>query len=397
MERVAFDPAQLATAADPLTELARVRQVGPVVEAEHGLVAVTGYAAANEALRHPDCRSGPIGEFFRSTLPEGAARDEMVHRINFLDAPDHPRVRAVVNKAFTPKRVAAIRPWVERTTDAMIDELDGRDTVELLGELAHQIPSLVISELLGVPAADRDLLTHLSDEVAPLLGFGLSGDQLATACRSAEQFHEYLGALLDERSRRPADDLLSALLQAEEDGHRLDRAELLSLAATLYSAGHRTTRDLFANGVAALLGEPDHYRHLVDGRWSVVDVVGEVLRLHTPTLYVARVTGVALELAGVTVPAATTLLIYLAAANRDPEVFDDADDLVPGRSGPPVLSFAFGAHFCLGAALARSEVEVMLATVARRWPGMRLEASAPLEWHLRGPFHGVDRLLVRPR
>src|SRR4051794_20312134 len=176
MRRVGFDPAALAEAADPHATLATLRAAAPVAEVDHGLVAVTGYAAASAALRHPGARSGPLGEFFRASLPAGAARDEMSHRINFLDPPDHGRVRGVVNKAFTPRRVAELHPWMQRRLDTLVDDLDGRARVDLLHDVGHQLPSLVISEMLGVPEVDRDLLTSFSDEVAPLLGFGVTAE-----------------------------------------------------------------------------------------------------------------------------------------------------------------------------------------------------------------------------
>ncbi len=395
-----WDPGSLAVDPDPHATLAWVRSGGSVRPLTSSFWVVTGHAAALEVLRHPDVRSAPVGDVYASLLPPGAARDEMVHRINFLDPPDHPRVRGLVSTAFTPRRVQAVRPWVEDTArrlldgiEARLDRLDG--TVDLLAEFAHQVPSLVISELLGVPAEDRDELTAFSDAVSPLLSVRVDPDDLAAAVAAAESFHRYLAALVEDRRERPGDDLLSALCVAEEHGERLSMPELLSLTATLYSAGHRTTRDLVTNGLAALLEDPDRYRRVVDGSWSVTDTVGEFLRTQTPTLYVARVTATDCEFDGTAVPAGAPVLVFLAAANRDPAVHAEPDEFAPGRDGPQPLSFAFGAHYCLGANLARLEAEVMLASVCERWPDLE-QAEVPT-WHQRGPFRGVDRLLVRPR
>jgi unspecific monooxygenase len=319
----------------------------------------------------------------------------MSHRINFLDPPDHPRVRSLVAKAFTPRRIGQLRPWMEATTERLLDELEGLQAVDLLRRFAHQLPSLVISELLGVPTADRDRLTGWSDAVAPLLGVRVDPEDKARAIAAAEDFHAYLHALLDERRRRPGDDLLSAMLIAEEDGQRLQHAELLSLAATLYSAGHRTTRDLFTNGMSVLLGDPARFRQVVGGTWTVPAVVEEFLRFETPTLFVARVPLEPVTIGGVPIGAWEPLLVFLSAANRDPAVHAQPDAFLPGRAGPGALSFAFGAHFCLGASLARSEAEVMLAAIARRWPDVTLAAGEPLRWHQRGPFRGLDALIVR--
>lgn len=395
MSALAFDPTDLAHAADPYRLLARVREAGPVIQLQSGFWAVTGYDAAMETLGHRGCGSSPIAMRYLDGLPPGAARDEMSRRINFLDPPDHHRVRSLVSKAFTPRRIADLVPWIAGTAERLLDEIAGEGELDLLTRFAHQLPSLVISELLGVPAADRDRLTTWSDAVAPLLGLQVAPADRERAIAAAEEFHAYLSALLDERRHRPGPDLLSGLLAAEEDGQRLERAELLSLAATLYSAGHRTTRDLFTNGMSVLLTAPPRYRQVVEGRWSVPDVVEEFLRYETPTLFVARVPLERVTIGGVDVGAWQPVLVLLSAANRDPAVFDDPDRFRPGRTGRPALSFAYGAHYCLGASLARAEAEVMLAAVTRRWPALELVADRPLRWHQRGPFRGLDELVVR--
>lgn len=387
-----FDPGDLEQVRDPYPTLAGLRAEAPVLELDSGFVAVTGHTAVLEALRSPSCGTAPIAARYLDGLPPGAARDEMSHRINFLDPPDHPRVRGLVSKAFTPRRVTALGPWMADTAHRLLDDLVGGGEVDLLAAYAHQLPSLVISELLGVPAADRDALTGLSDATAPLLGVRVADDQRTAAISAAEEMHAYLGALLDERRRQPGDDLLSALLAAEEDGERLQRAELLSLAATLYSAGHRTTRDLFTNGLSVLLSEPERWEAVTSGRWTIDDVVAEFLRYETPTLFVARIPYEPLELAGTAVEPFAPLLVYLAAANRDPAAYGEPDDFRPGRSGPAPLSFAFGAHYCLGASLARAEAETMLTALAERVPGLRL--AGDLSWHQRGPFRGLDALPV---
>ena len=390
-----FDPTTLGRADDPYPPLAELRRTAPVLRLDNGFWAVTGYDAASATMRERACASGPIAGRFLAGLPPGAARDEMSHRINFLDAPDHTRVRSLVSKAFTPRRVETLVPWIESTAEQLAGGIDRDGTFDLLHAFGHQLPSLVISELLGVPTADRDRLTAWSDAVAPLLSLELADDEQARAVQASEDFHAYLGALLDERRHDPRDDLLSALVAAEENGERLSRAELLSLAATLYSAGHRTTRDLFTNGMSVLLTSPALFADVVRGRWSAADVVNEFLRYVTPTLFVVRIPTAPVRIADTEIPAWEPILVYLAAANRDPAVFDDPDAFRPGRDGPPVLSFALGSHYCLGAAIARTEAEVMLRTVVRRWPRLELCPDRPLCWHQRGTFRGLDALWVR--
>lgn len=396
-DAVAFDPATLGRERDPYGDLAALRRHGPVTRLPSGFWAVTGYEAMLEVLRDKACASGPIAARYLAGLPEGAARDEMSHRVNFLDPPDHTRVRSLVSKAFTPRRVESLLPWIAATAGALADGIATDAPFDLLHVFAHQLPSLVISELLGVPAADRDQLTTWADAVAPLLALELSDDDRTRALAASEAFHAYLGALLEERRRSPGDDLLSALVAAEEGGERLTRPELLSLAATLYSAGHRTTRDLFTNGMATLLSTPGLWADVVDGRHAFAEVVEELLRYVTPTLFVVRIPVAPVVVQGVAIGAWEPILVYLAAGNRDPAVFADPDVFRPGRRERDPLSFAHGAHFCLGASLARAEARIMLETAASRWPGLALATDAPLRWHQRGPFRGVDALVVRTR
>lgn len=392
---VDFDPSALGRDADPYAQLATLRAAGPIVRLANGFWAVTGYEAAIEVLRDRACASGPIAGRYLAALPAGAARDEMSHRINFLDPPDHTRVRGLVSKAFTPRRIDGLVPWIAATAGALADGIAAGESFDLLRAYAHQLPSLVISELLGVPAEDRDQLTAWADAVAPLLALELSDDDRTRAVAASESFHAYLAALLDERRRTPGDDLLSALLAAEENGERLSRVELSSLAATLYSAGHRTTRDLFTNGMAVLLSRPALWADVVAGRWTGSEVVEEFLRYVTPTLFVVRIPTAPVTIAGVAIGAWEPILVYLAGANRDPAAFDAPDEFHPGRRERDPLSFAHGAHFCLGASLARAEARLMLETAAARWPGLALADAAPVVWHQRGPFRGVDALFVR--
>jgi cytochrome P450 len=361
---------------------------------------VLGHAETLAVLRASATRSGFIAAIYRNALPAGAARDEMGHRINFLDPPDHTRVRKLVAKAFTPRRVAALRPYVIALCRELLAPHDGDASVDLIATFAHPVPSLVISELLGVPPEDRDLLTALSDRVAALLGLaGLEAAKRDDAIVAAEEMHGYLRALVAERRLDPRDDLLSALLAVEEDRERLSEGELLSLAATLYSAGHRTTRDLFSNGLSVLLRDRALVEAVQRGALPPAAVVEEFLRFETPTHYIARMLAEPLALGAVTIPAGEPITLLLAAGNRDPAAYADADRFEPQRwlANPPPpapLSFAFGPHFCLGASLARLEAETMLETLLAARPEIALTNDA-LEWRHTGLFRGLRALPVR--
>ena len=396
-----FEPSQLAELDDPYPVFDALRNAGPSLITSSGLRVVTGYDAADRVMRDKRFRTGPIGERFRRTLPPGAAQDELSHRINFLDAPDHPRVRGLIQRAFTPARVLNMRPWVEGKAEEMLDAIEARSretgekSFDIRADLAHSLPSLVISQMLGVPIADRDQLTEWTEAVTPLLSVQMPPDRFDKALNASEHFAAYAAALIAKRRSAPGDDLLTAMLQVKDGNERLSREELLSLVVTLYSAGHRTTRDLFANGLHTLLQHTEMYAAIVRDAAKAPGAIDEFLRYETPTLFVARVPTEDAEIAGVPIPAYSTIIILLAAANRDPLRFNDPGRFDIARDEGPPLSFAAGAHYCLGAALARMEAEVMLLAVTRRWPQLTIVGPPP-KWWSSGPFRGLTHLYVQP-
>ncbi len=394
------DVDRLAAPDDPYAVFEEIRAAGPVVRSPSGFWFVTGYDAANAVLRDPRLRSGPIADGYRAALPPGAARDEMAYRINFLDPPDHGRVRGLVQAAFSARRLGDLRPWVEAKAAALAAELSARLTdgpVDLIDAYCHPLPSLVISELLGVPDAERDQLTAWTEAVTPLLGIRLDPAEKAAALEASEAFAAFARDLLAARRAAPGDDLLSDVAAASVDPEtgvpaRLLEPELLSLVVTLYSAGHRTTRDLVGNGILALLEQPGAWARLSADPGAVPDVVREFLRYDTPTLYVARIPAEPVPVAGATVGPGEPVLVLLGAANHDPEVFAAPDRFLPGQEGPAPLSFAAGPHHCLGAHLARMEAEVMLSTLLAALPTLELAPGAAIERRHRGPFRGLAAL-----
>lgn len=394
-----FDVAMLSSSENPYPYYRAVRTHSPIVETPIGWV-VLGYQESDTLLRSRDTLVGHIAEAFRQTLPEGAARDEMTHRINFLDAPDHTRVRKLVVQAFTPKRVEALLPFIQRLCQSKVNEMPSAGPIDILPGFAHDVPTLVISELLGIPGEDREYLGRLASEVAVLLSLGLapmSEELIQSALASAEEMHAYLRCLIDARRETPTDDLLSDLIAAETEGSRLNDRELLSLVATLYSAGHRSTHDFFANALTDILNHPQCREEFQAGLLPVTHVVEEALRFTTPTFYVSRRTAKPIELGRVTIPEGATTLLVLGAANHDPRVYDAPDQFLPQRwsaqpAPPPVLSFAFGPHFCLGAHLARLEVQTMITTLFDAYP--KLEFARLPSWQQNGIYRSVDTLVL---
>src|SRR5260370_14630258 len=345
---------------------------------------VLGYATADEVMRDSSFRSGPIAERFHKLLPSGSARDDVSHRITVMDGEDHTRVRDLVQCGFTPARVRDLRPFVESKAEELLDaaeeERARNATIDVRASFAHPLPSLVISEMLGVPLADRDRLTEWTEAVTPLLGVEIPEGKIDRALDASRDFAAYAAELLEGRRRHPGNDLLTAMVEVTDGHERLSREELLSLVVTLYSAGHRTTRDLFCNGLLSLLRHPEQYAAIVADSSLVPGAINEFLRFETPTQYVARVPVMDVEIAGASLAAFTPALILLAAANRDPARFSEPDRFDISRDQAPSLSFASGPHHCLGAALARMESEVMLSAITRRWPPLGLAGPAPRWW-----------------
>ncbi len=399
---VRLDPAELeARPEDPFSHLAAARAAsGPVHQATNGMWCVLGRAEADAVLRDRRFVSGPIGALYRQLLPPGAAHDELGHRINFLDPPDHPRVRGIVQPVFTARAVATlgdrIGGLVAGCLDSMRNGSDDGAEVDLLDGFADQVPTATISSLLGVPEEDWARLTALTERVTRLLSISVDPAAMADALEAAESFRAEARRLLADRRASPGEDLLSALAGAGEDGERLQDAELLSLVVTLYSAGHRTTRDLTANGILELTRHPGLLRRAMEEPELLRPLVQEFLRHQTPTLYIGRVAGEDAEVGGVTVPAGAFVLVVLAAANRDPAAYDDPDRFDPDRGGPPPLSFAVGPHHCLGAQLARAEAEAMVGGLLGAVSELALADPAP-GWRMSGPFRGPTHLRVRLR
>jgi cytochrome P450 len=392
----AFEPAQLAALEDPYPIYRSLHALGPSIRTASGIHCVFGYKLADAVLRNPAFQTGPIASRFHQMLPPGAARAELSHRINFLDGLDHARVRGLVQRAFTPARVRDLRPFVESKAEELLDEAEQHReagaSIDLRTSLAHPLPSLVISEMLGVPLADRDRLTNWTEAVTPLLGVEIP-EKIDRALEASEYFAAYAAGLLDERRRHPGNDLLTAMVEVTDGHERLSQEELLSLVVTLYSAGHRTTRDLFCNGLLTLLRHPEQYADIVNNPSLVSRAINEFLRFETPTQYVARVPAADVEISGVSFTASTPTLVLLAAANRDPAHFSRPDEFDIRRQEDASLSFAAGPHYCVGAALARMESEVMLSAITRRWPRLMLAEPTP-QWWSSGPFRGIGQLPV---
>ncbi len=308
-----------------------------------------------------------------------------------LDEPDHARLRALVSKAFTPRLIERLRWRIEALTEELLDAMERKDGAELVGDYALPIPATVIAELLGVPAEDRRKFHRWSGRLVSVS----SGRDMLRALPAALAFMRYLRKLIEQRRAEPEDDLLTALVRAEESGDKLSEDEVLAMAFLLLVAGHETTVNLIASGALALLEHPEQAEALRSDPSLTKPAVEELLRYTSPVeLATERYAREDVEIAGTTIPRGELVLAVLGSANRDERHFEDPDTLDIGRDPNRHLAFGRGGvHHCLGAPLARMEGQIAISALLGRFPHARL-AVAPetLRWR-RGLFlRGLRRL-----
>jgi cytochrome P450 len=289
------------------------------------------------------------------------------------DPPVHTRLRSIVTKAFTPRVVAGLRPRIEAITDELLDAAptDG-EPFDLVSTLALPLPVVVIAELLGVPPSDRELFRRWSTAIAMTTNLFNTEQTLDTAKQASTELIEYLTRIVEERRREPREDLISALVLAEEGGSRLTRDELLAFTIVLLVAGHETTINLIDNGMLALLDAPKQRELLLSDLALIPDAVEEFLRFDSPVQGLIRVATSEATVGDTRIQPGEVLLVMIGAANRDPARFPDPDRLDIRRPDNRHLSFGLGIHFCLGAPLARLEAQVAFEALLRRFPTLSL-------------------------
>jgi len=395
-----FNPTTDAFRRDPYAVYRRFRERDPI----HRAHAAMGWALfrhrdALGILRDPrfsaDDRSfyrWPVNR--RRAIREGLVDPhEPVEPVMLRsDPPDHTRLRGLVNKAFTPRAVEKLRPRIEEITTELLDDLLRRRSFDLIRDFAVPLPVTVIAEMLGIPAADRETFKRWSDVLVGFLDPVASpGPEILRA--TADELFAYVSRIAGERRVRPADDLLSALVLAEEKGDHLSERELHGSVALLLAAGNETTTNLIGNGVLALLRHPDQLERLRAEPGLVDSAVEELLRWDSPVQFTARMPVEDVEWRGVRFEKGRLVVAVLGSANRDPEVFPDPERLDIGRRDNRHASFGQGAHFCLGAQLARLEGRIALGELVRRAPDLRL-AAPEVRWRRFLFLRGLESLPV---
>lgn len=319
--------------------------------------------------------------------------DIEAHSMLEREPPDHTRLRTLVNRAFVSRTVERLRPRLERLAHALIDGFDSAGAIDLLPAYAEPIPVTVIAEMLGVPLALTPQLLDWSHRMVGMYQFGHSRAAEDSAVEASLAFVACLREVIAVRRGAPGDDMLSVLIAAEADGGRLSEDELISTAILLLNAGHEATVHAIGNGVAALLASGLPAASLFADPAATAATVEELLRLAPPLHLFTRYVLEPLTHAGVPFAVGDRIGLLIGAANRDPDAFPEPDRLIPGRGGPGHLAFGGGIHFCVGAPLARLELQVALPILFARRPGLHL-AEPPLvadRYH----FHGLQTLRVR--
>jgi pimeloyl-[acyl-carrier protein] synthase len=379
-----FNPFDPVTRADPYPSYRRLREEDPVHRSSLGIWVLSRYADIEPILRDPrfssDLRNAK--EFpLMANVPDVDERLERRSKVMlFMDPPDHTRLRGLVNKAFTPRTVDRLRPRAQQIVDEILGRFEGGGGMDLIGDLAYPLPVIVIAEMLGIPAEDRDTFRQWSTDMARSLDPLLPPEVMGQIERSGEAFMEYFGKLIAERRAHPGDDLLSALVAAEEAGDRLSEEELLATCILLLVAGHETTMNLIGNGMLALLREPSQLERLRSTPDLIPNAIEEMLRFDGTVQLTGRTATQDTDVAGTTIGAGEISILLIGSANHDPARFDDPDRLDIGRQDVRHLGLGGGAHYCLGAPLARMEAAVAFAALFRRLPPSLHLASEKLEW-----------------
>lgn len=388
--KIVLDPAAIP---DPYPWLRELRETAPVHKlgfADYWVL--TRFDDCRAVLRDPRMGQPEPGDNPPELVP-GAARNRGGDRtLLFLNPPDHTRLRSLVSRAFTPRRVQGLRASIEAMTDELLDGLAAAGSGDLIDALAFPLPANVISELVGVPRRDRDWLRPLFADLASTLEPGpLEDPERVEASR--ERVRAYLFDLIDVRRADPGDDLLSGLIAASDGEDRLTRQEMMLTVSLIYAAGFETTSNLIANMVLTLLRHPDQLARLRADRSLVPTAVEEVLRYEPPVQVDGRYAFEDVEVGGQTIPAGHAVMILLGAANRDPAAVADPERFDVGRATVPMLSFSSGIHHCLGASLARLEGQVVLERLLDRFPSWELlEQDPPFKPRL--TLRGPERLPV---
>jgi cytochrome P450 len=376
--------------ADPYGLAAQFRDHGPLQLPEARLTVFSTYRDCDEVLRHPSSASdrsksalaqAEVESHTRALTEAGVVLPPPVPPgFLFLDPPDHTRIRKLVSKAFAPRVVSALKPDISALVDGLLDQIAAKGHFDVVEDFAYPLPVAVICRLLGVPFEDEPQFNHasalLAQSLDPFMAFtGAPSVGMEERMQAGLGLREYLHRLIERRRSQPGDDLMSALIAVEESGDQLTEEEIVSTCVLLLVAGHETTVNLIGNAILAMLRQPSQWAALAADADRAAGVIEETLRYDPPVQMVARFAADDLSVGGVDVSNGDVMFLLLAAAHRDPSEFDRPDIFDPDRDGLRHLGLGRGAHYCIGAPLARLEAGVALSELTARFPRARLDGA----------------------
>ncbi|MCY3707582.1 MAG: cytochrome P450 [Caldilineaceae bacterium] len=380
---ISFDLTSSRIRANPYEIYERLRRDDPVHRMRLiNAWSLTGYEDAQTILQ--DHRRFSSGDNKLEYAPYRTMLD--------LDPPDHTRLRGLVSKAFTPRAVAALGPRVDQIVEELLNDLAGKKRFDLISEFAYPLPVIVIAEMLGIPAQDRDRFNVWSNDIALAVEPVLTNAEIARVKRASDEIVAYFEEIIARRRDRPEEDMLSALLAAEEEGDKLTHDELIGTLMLLLVAGNETTRSLIGNGMLALLKNPAQLQRLRERPELLDSAIDELLRYDSPVQFIIRVVMEETEFKGRRLRAGQKMMILVGAANRDPAVFTAPNELDIGRREKSHISFGRGIHYCLGSPLALLEARAAFAGLLERFSSIRL-LSDP-EYRNQIVLRGVEDLWV---
>jgi cytochrome P450 len=393
-----FNPLSPDFIRDPYPHYQRLRTADPMHVTAHGAYLATRHAEVTTVLR--DKRFGK--DFVERTVRRYGPKimDEpifrgMSHWMLQQDPPDHTRLRGLVVKAFTARRVEDMRPRIQEVVDQALDAIVDRGHMDLIEDFAFRLPVTIICDMLGIPEEHRETFYKGSRDGGRILDpVPMTPEEIAQANMGNAMAKMYFEQLFELRRKNPGDDLTTQLVQAEEAGDKLTNEELTANIILLFGAGHETTVNLIGNGLLALFRHPDQLALLKADPSLIGNAIEEFLRYDSSVQLTGRVALEDIEdLGGKKIPKGESVLCLLGSANRDPAVYPDSPDgLEIRRPNVKPLSFGGGIHFCLGAQLARIEAEIAISTLLRRLPSLRLDDADNPEWRPTFVLRGLKRL-----
>ncbi len=358
---------------------------------------VTRYKDVVTVLQHFSAVRTPTPEQLMalglSTLAPIA--EVLVRQMLFMDAPAHTRIRGLVSKAFAPRRVELLRSHIQEITDELLDAVQDKGQMDVIADLAYPLPAIVTAELMGLPASDWRQFTTWSTDFAEALGnFQHNPDHAQHTLHSLKEMCDYFHDAVHEHQQHPKDDLIGDLLNAENEGDSLTEEEVVANSIMLMTGGQETTTNLIGNGILTLLCNPGEFEKIQMNPSLIPSSIEELLRFESPIQYTSRLTPKDVQIGGQTIRQRQAVIVVMGAANRDPERFTDPDRLDICRQDNRHLAFAWGAHFCFGAPLARLEGQIVFETILRRMPNLKLEPG-PIRWRENLGFRGLTTLPVK--